>query len=230
MFVIMLENEGYAARSATPPPTPTWRARCPRRARCSRTTTRPATRATTTTSRSSPASRRTSQNQADCQLFDDFVGAIMLPDGVEAGTGCVYPVLGGQHRHAAVRRRAQLEGLRGGHGQRPQSRDGRVRAPGARRGRRNPESRGRRRLRHPPRPVRLLPLGDRQPDLLRHSTSSRSARRAGRCRRPRCAARPGWRPTCSRPRRRPPSRSSPPTSATTATTTRAPTSRAAPRR
>jgi hypothetical protein len=31
------------------------------------------------------------QNQADCPLFDNFVGALMLPSGVEAGTGCVYP-------------------------------------------------------------------------------------------------------------------------------------------
>ncbi|HUA45295.1 MAG TPA: alkaline phosphatase family protein [Solirubrobacteraceae bacterium] len=31
------------------------------------------------------------QNQADCQIFDDFVGALMLPNGVESGTGCVYP-------------------------------------------------------------------------------------------------------------------------------------------
>jgi hypothetical protein len=31
------------------------------------------------------------QNQADCQLFDDFIGGVTLPDGVETGTGCVYP-------------------------------------------------------------------------------------------------------------------------------------------
>jgi phosphatidylinositol-3-phosphatase len=31
------------------------------------------------------------QNQADCPQFDDFSGAIMLANGVEAGTGCVYP-------------------------------------------------------------------------------------------------------------------------------------------
>ncbi len=31
------------------------------------------------------------QNQADCQLFDDFIGGAMLEDGVETGTGCVYP-------------------------------------------------------------------------------------------------------------------------------------------
>ncbi len=30
------------------------------------------------------------QNQADCPEFDNFTGAPMLEDGVEAGTGCVY--------------------------------------------------------------------------------------------------------------------------------------------
>jgi hypothetical protein len=31
------------------------------------------------------------QNQADCPRFDNFSGALMLEDGVESGTGCVYP-------------------------------------------------------------------------------------------------------------------------------------------
>jgi hypothetical protein len=31
------------------------------------------------------------QNQADCQIFDNFIGVGALPGGVEAGTGCVYP-------------------------------------------------------------------------------------------------------------------------------------------
>jgi hypothetical protein len=31
------------------------------------------------------------QTQADCLLFSEFAGALMLPSGVEAGTGCVYP-------------------------------------------------------------------------------------------------------------------------------------------
>jgi hypothetical protein len=31
------------------------------------------------------------QNQADCQIYDDFIGGVLLPDGVESGTGCVYP-------------------------------------------------------------------------------------------------------------------------------------------
>ncbi len=29
--------------------------------------------------------------QADCQAFDDFVGALELPGGIEGGVGCVYP-------------------------------------------------------------------------------------------------------------------------------------------
>jgi phosphatidylinositol-3-phosphatase len=31
------------------------------------------------------------QNQADCQIFDDFAGADLLSSGVESGTGCVFP-------------------------------------------------------------------------------------------------------------------------------------------
>jgi hypothetical protein len=31
------------------------------------------------------------QNQADCQLFSNFLGAGFEPSGVETGTGCVYP-------------------------------------------------------------------------------------------------------------------------------------------
>jgi phosphatidylinositol-3-phosphatase len=31
------------------------------------------------------------ENQADCPAFDDFKGAVMLPNGVVTGTGCVYP-------------------------------------------------------------------------------------------------------------------------------------------
>jgi phosphatidylinositol-3-phosphatase len=31
------------------------------------------------------------QNQADCQIFDNFIGGVSLPDGVVAGSGCVYP-------------------------------------------------------------------------------------------------------------------------------------------
>jgi hypothetical protein len=31
------------------------------------------------------------ENQADCQIFSDFVGGLTLPSGVETGEGCVYP-------------------------------------------------------------------------------------------------------------------------------------------
>ncbi len=31
------------------------------------------------------------QNQADCPSFDELAGAAMLPEGVETGSGCVYP-------------------------------------------------------------------------------------------------------------------------------------------
>ncbi|HTR69431.1 MAG TPA: alkaline phosphatase family protein [Mycobacteriales bacterium] len=31
------------------------------------------------------------QNQADCQIFDDFIGTDLGSSGVQSGTGCVYP-------------------------------------------------------------------------------------------------------------------------------------------
>lgn len=31
------------------------------------------------------------ENQADCQIFANFIGGIELPNGVETGEGCVYP-------------------------------------------------------------------------------------------------------------------------------------------
>jgi hypothetical protein len=31
------------------------------------------------------------ENQADCQIFDEVTPALMLPEGVESGEGCVYP-------------------------------------------------------------------------------------------------------------------------------------------
>src|SRR6201996_1907824 len=31
------------------------------------------------------------QNQADCQVFDEFIGATLESNGVESGSGCVYP-------------------------------------------------------------------------------------------------------------------------------------------
>ncbi len=31
------------------------------------------------------------ENQADCQVFSDFIGASTLPDGIDTGEGCVYP-------------------------------------------------------------------------------------------------------------------------------------------
>ena len=31
------------------------------------------------------------ENQADCQIFDDFIGADLSSNGVESGAGCVYP-------------------------------------------------------------------------------------------------------------------------------------------
>jgi phosphatidylinositol-3-phosphatase len=62
------------------------------------------------------------QNQADCQIFDDFVGAVLLSNGVESGTGCVYPSdvpnVGTQLSTAGLNWKAYEEDM----GERPQPR------------------------------------------------------------------------------------------------------------
>ncbi len=55
------------------------------------------------------------QNQADCQLFSDWAGAAMLPSGVEAGTGCVYPAevqtIGNQLTSAGKKWKAYMQDM-----------------------------------------------------------------------------------------------------------------------
>ena len=79
------------------------------------------------------ASRRTRENQADCQVFDDFIAATSTAERRRAGVGCVYPAdvqnIGTQLTAAKLTWKA----YDAGHGQRPQPRDRRVRAPGAER-------------------------------------------------------------------------------------------------
>ena len=87
------------------------------------------------------------QNQADCPQFDNFAGATMLDERRRDGQRLRVPGGGAEHRHPALRGEKELEGVHGGHGQRPQPRGCGVRAPGRRKHRRNPESRAGRRLR-----------------------------------------------------------------------------------
>ena len=70
------------------------------------------------------------QTQADCQIFTEFVGGLIGPDGQALGDGCVFPVDGEDGRRPAQRARADVEGLHGGHGQRPNPRERAVRTPG----------------------------------------------------------------------------------------------------
>jgi phosphatidylinositol-3-phosphatase len=91
VFVIMLENEGYAATFGEPNADPY----------LARTLTAQGALLENyyaTAHVSNPnyialvsGQPPNAQNQADCPQFDDFAGAIMLSNGVETGTGCVYP-------------------------------------------------------------------------------------------------------------------------------------------
>jgi hypothetical protein len=55
------------------------------------------------------------QNQADCQRFTTFVNGRLLPDGVQSGTGCVYPAklqnIGTQLSAAGLRWKAYMEDM-----------------------------------------------------------------------------------------------------------------------
>ncbi len=69
------------------------------------------------------------QTQADCQIYDDFVGTgPTAVDGQAVGQGCVYPAAGADDRQPVDRERPHLEGLHGGHGQRARPRVGDLRA------------------------------------------------------------------------------------------------------
>jgi hypothetical protein len=91
VFVIMLENEGYASTFATPTADP-YLARTLRK-QGALLSQYYATGHESNDNYISIVSGQppNPQNQADCQIFDDFVGVDTLPGGVEAGTGCVYP-------------------------------------------------------------------------------------------------------------------------------------------
>ena len=106
----------------------------------------------------------------------------MLSSGVVTGTGCVYPAEVQNIGTQLSAKRKSLEGLPGGHGQRPQPRGRRLRAPGAEHAGRNPESGGRGRLRNAARPVRVLPLGDRRTEILRQARGRAGLADAARCR------------------------------------------------
>ena len=146
--------------------------------------------------------------QADCPIFSDFAPGTIGAAGQAIGTGCVYPsavpTVAGQLAAAHFSWRSYNESM----GADPTRESATCGHPGSGVPRQHRGGHGDRPVRHPSRPVRLLPLDHRQRPVLRQPR--------GEPERPR--------PTTSRrSRRRPTTRSSPPTSAPTATTPPAPT-------
>jgi hypothetical protein len=91
IFVIVLENQGYAATFGNPSADPYLAQTLP--AQGALLQSYYATGHASNDNYVSLVSGQppNAQNQADCPQFDNFTGAIMLSNGVEAGTGCVYP-------------------------------------------------------------------------------------------------------------------------------------------
>jgi hypothetical protein len=91
IFVIVLENEGYAATFGNPASDPYLASTLP--AEGALLENYFATGHASNDNYISLVSGQppNPQNQADCPSFDEMTGATMLPSGVETGTGCVYP-------------------------------------------------------------------------------------------------------------------------------------------
>jgi hypothetical protein len=91
VFVIVLENEGYAATFGNPSADPYLAQTLPSQGALLESYY--ATGHASNDNYISLVSGQppNAQNQADCPKFDNFTGAIMLSSGVETGTGCVYP-------------------------------------------------------------------------------------------------------------------------------------------
>jgi hypothetical protein len=91
VFVIVLENEGYAATFGNPSADPylaqTLTAQGALLENYYATSHVSAGNYISLVSGQPP----NAENQADCPQFDNFTGATMLSNGVETGTGCVYP-------------------------------------------------------------------------------------------------------------------------------------------
>ncbi len=91
IFVIVLENEGYAETFGNPTADPYLATTLPSEGALLQNyygTGHESNDNYVSLVSGQPAN---AQNQADCPSFDDFTGATMLPSGVETGTGCVYP-------------------------------------------------------------------------------------------------------------------------------------------
>ena len=101
-------------------------------------------------------------NQADCPVFADFPPtATVAGDGQISDSGLRLPHVGHHSGQPDGPGPSDLEGIHGGHGQHRLAGAGGVRPSGGGLTGPDREGRRRRRLRHPPRPVRLLPLHHR---------------------------------------------------------------------
>jgi hypothetical protein len=91
VFVIVLENQGYAATFGNPAADPYLAQTLP--AQGALLENYYATGHQSNDNYISLVSGQppNAQNQADCPSFDNFAGAVMLSNGVESGSGCVYP-------------------------------------------------------------------------------------------------------------------------------------------
>jgi phosphatidylinositol-3-phosphatase len=91
VFVIVLENEGYSSTFGEPASDPYLATTLPAQGALLQNYY-----ATGHASNDNYISLISGQppnpeNQADCLVFSEFTGAMTLPEGVESGTGCVYP-------------------------------------------------------------------------------------------------------------------------------------------
>jgi phosphatidylinositol-3-phosphatase len=115
VFVIVLENQGYAATFGNPAADPYLAQTLP--AEGALLENYYATGHESNDNYVSLVSGQppNAQNQADCPRFDDFTGALMLESGVETGTGCVYPAevptIGNQLSAAKRRWKAYMEDM-----------------------------------------------------------------------------------------------------------------------
>src|ERR1700693_3954228 len=91
VFVIVLENQGYASAFGTPAADPYLAQALPAQGALLEnyyTTGHESNDNYISLVSGQPPN---AENQADCPRFDNFTGAIMLSSGVVTGTGCVYP-------------------------------------------------------------------------------------------------------------------------------------------
>jgi hypothetical protein len=91
VFVIVLENEGYAATFGNPSADPYLAQVLPAQGALLESYYATAHVSAPNYIALVSGQPPNAENQADCPAFDDFKGAVMLSNGVVTGTGCVYP-------------------------------------------------------------------------------------------------------------------------------------------